>query len=412
MQPSKANVVVAIPTNGIDGREAMSGVFDYANTHTNWIIQIINTRTDISNGVLEAALKDTDGLLLSIAYGVTHLADKIITENQRLKVVVTNDHLVPLFAKYPRCRTLLIDSVSVGRDDARYFTSLGRFASYGFVHGAIRYPWSVDREQGFRSSLPRKTPLFVFPDKDTGNAPFDASTPVIPHKEFGQWLESLPKPSAVFCANDLFASETVTLCAQLGIKIPQQVSVVSCDNDPLVCGNTRPQLSSFQLPFRELGYKAAQTLDLLLRNKNPPRRTVCVAGTHLFERGSSAHVPPATTLVEKARAYIAEHACDGIRVDDVVMHLGVSRSLLDLRFRKVCGRSVLEDILDVRLAEVRRQLAKTSHTILSIGRNCGFNDPDNLKRLFKNRYGMSMREFRNMNRREPQSRANDNANLR
>ena len=72
----------------------------------------------------------------------------------------------------------------------------------------------------------------------------------------------------------------------------------------------------------------------------------------------------------------------------------MSRSLLDLRFRQVRGNSVLKEILEVRLAEVRRQLTKTDHTILQIGRDCGFNDPDNLKRLFRSRYGMSMRQFR------------------
>ena len=72
----------------------------------------------------------------------------------------------------------------------------------------------------------------------------------------------------------------------------------------------------------------------------------------------------------------------------------MSRSLLDLRFRQVCEKSVLKEILEVRLAEVRRQLTKTDHTILQIGRDCGFNDPDNLKRLFRSRYGMSMRQYR------------------
>ena len=37
---------------------------------------------------------------------------------------------------------------------------------------------------------------------------------------------------------------------------------------------------------------------------------------------------------------------------------------------------------------------KTITSILQIGRDCGFNDPDNLKRLFKKRYGVSMREWR------------------
>ena len=397
MQPSKANVIIAIPTNGNDGREQLSGVFDYVNSHTNWTIQIINTRTDTVNGILESSLKNADGLLLSISYGITRLADRFINENPQLKIVVTNDHLVPLFAKHPRCRTFLIDSVSVGRDAAHYFGSLGRFASYGFVHGAIRYPWSVEREDGFRSALPRKTPLFIFPDKPSVAVQDDAATPVIPHDKLGKWLEELPKPTAIFGANDLFASEVLTCCAQLGLKVPQQVSVVGCDNDSLVCGNARPPLSSFQLPFRELGYKAAQVLDRLLRNRKPPHPTIRVAGTHLFERGSTAHIPPATVLVEKARDYISEHACDGIRVDDVAAHIGVSRSLLDLRFRQVCDMSVLEDIIDVRLAEVKRQLVKTKHTILQIGRDCGFNDPDHLKRLFKSRYGMSMRSWRKAN---------------
>ena len=81
-------------------------------------------------------------------------------------------------------------------------------------------------------------------------------------------------------------------------------------------------------------------------------------------------------------------------MDDVAAHIGVSRSLLDLRFRQVCDKAVLEDILNVRLSEVKRLLEKTNRTILQIGLDCGFNDPDNLKRLFKKRFGMSMREYR------------------
>ena len=165
MRLSKANVVVAIPTNGNDGREQMSGVFDYASKHTDWSIQIVNTRTDIANGVLEAALKNANGVLLSIDYGITEMSEQMLCENPKLKFVVTNDHLVPLYEKSENCRTLLLDNESIGRDAARYLASLGRFASYGFVHGAMRYPWSVEREEGFRASLPRNIPLLVFPPR-------------------------------------------------------------------------------------------------------------------------------------------------------------------------------------------------------------------------------------------------------
>jgi LacI family transcriptional regulator len=394
MRPAKANVVVAIPTNGSDGREQMSGVFDYVKEHPHWTVQTIHMRTAITNGMLYDALKGADGLILDIAYDIERLAKTIIAENPDLKIVVTNDYLVPLFAMHPHCRSLLIDSVAVGKDAARYFNSLGRFSSYGFVHGAIRFPWSIDREEGFRSAMPRNTPLFVFPEGEPEKAKAGPDAPAIPLDKLAKWLVALPKPTAVFCANDLFATKVLIVCERLGLKVPNQVTVIGCDNDPLVFSNTNPPLTSLQLPFSELGYRAAATLDKLLRNRSPSRKTIRVAGTHLFERGSSVHIPPATALVEKARAYIAKHACDGIRPNDVIAHVGVSRSLLNLRFRQVCGKSINEDIIDVRLAEVRRLLKKSDQTILQVGRDCGFNDPDNLKRLFKRRYGVSMREWR------------------
>ena len=399
MKHSNANVVVAIPTNGNNGREMMSGIFDYVNALTDWSVHIINSRTDIVNSGFLDTLGNVDGLILAIAQGSTGLVDRLTSENPRLKMVVANDHLVPLFAGHPNCRTLLVDSVAVGKDAAQYFNSLGRFASYGFVHGAIRYPWSSEREEGFRAAMSRNTPLFVFPPHAgrPASTVFQTPAPDIPRGELAEWLKSLPKPSAVFGANDLFAMEVLTVCAQIGIKVPGQVSVAGCDNDPFIWRNTRPLLSSFQLPHHELGHKAAQTLDRLLQNRKTPQRTIRIGGTRLFERGSTAHIPPATALVENARTYIAEHACEGIRAPDVVAHVGVSRSLLDLRFRQVCGKSVLEEILDVRLAEVRRQLKETDNTILQIGRDCGFRDMRNFKRLFKSRFGMSMRDWRHQN---------------
>ena len=68
-----------------------------------------------------------------------------------------------------------------------------------------------------------------------------------------------------------------------------------------------------------------------------------------------------------------------------------------MRFKDICGKSVIDEILDCRLTEVKRFLRETDRTILQIGRDCGFNDPDNLTRLFKKRFGISMRDWRAQN---------------
>lgn len=387
-QKGRYKVVIAIPTNGTDGREQMSGIFKYLNEHPQWELQTINAGTGILNGGLANAARDADGIILGCA------CDKELIDtcfrNPDLKMVACEDRIVRLCRKRANCRTMQIDSLSVGMDAARRFNALGRFASYGFVHGPFHFPWSIDRKKGFCSLIPKKAPVFSFPKR----TPPGPNPVVISQSQLAEWVARLPKPAAVFGANDRFASEVLTVCRRLGLAVPQQVSVLGCDNDPLICHHTQPTLSSLQLPFAALGYKAAATLDRMLLGEKTSRNTVYVAGTRFFARASTAYIPPATMLVERALTFISEHACDGICVNDVAAHLSVSRSLLDIRFRQVCGGSVHARILEARLDEVKRQLSKTDHTILQIGNDCGFNDPDNLKRLFRKRFGVSMRQYR------------------
>ena len=80
---------------------------------------------------------------------------------------------------------------------------------------------------------------------------------------------------------------------------------------------------------------------------------------------------------------------------DVAAHLGVSRPLLDLRFRETQKESVGRLITDTKLAEVSRRLKDTRVAIGAIPDLCGFKNANALKNLFKKRYGMSMREYRN-----------------
>ena len=62
---------------------------------------------------------------------------------------------------------------------------------------------------------------------------------------------------------------------------------------------------------------------------------------------------------------------------------------------------MLEEITNRRLGEVKRLLASTELSILQVGRQAGFNDPDNLKRLFRKRFGVPMRDWRKASRLAP-----------
>lgn len=65
--------------------------------------------------------------------------------------------------------------------------------------------------------------------------------------------------TAVICANDLIAIELMQGLQQLGVKVPDQISVVGFDDIPSAT-LVRPRLSTVRQPSYELGQKAVQEL--------------------------------------------------------------------------------------------------------------------------------------------------------
>ena len=114
----------------------------------------------------------------------------------------------------------------------------------------------------------------------------------------------------------------------------------------------------------------------------------------VVERASTKPVPPATTLVAQTKAYIADHACERIDVMDVVRHLGVSRSLIEKRFRQMEGTSLRRAIEERRLAEAKRLLEKTSLPVREIAARCGFSGQNRLSHVFKTRFGLAPEHWR------------------
>ena len=136
-------------------------------------------------------------------------------------------------------------------------------------------------------------------------------------------------------------------------------------------------------------------LDELISHPDRPPRNVTVKGKpSVAERGSTLGTQPYGHLVEKALAYIGRHATDGIGPDDVAMHLHISRRLLDLRFSQAGRGSVLSAISSRRLQAVKKMLEETAYTIDRISQECGYGSPNHLMKMFKRKFGISMRAYR------------------
>jgi LacI family transcriptional regulator len=67
------------------------------------------------------------------------------------------------------------------------------------------------------------------------------------------------RPEAVVCCNDLVALGAYDVLHELGIRVPQDISITGHNDMPLV-DMVNPPLTTIRLPHRELGWRAAEML--------------------------------------------------------------------------------------------------------------------------------------------------------
>ena len=71
-------------------------------------------------------------------------------------------------------------------------------------------------------------------------------------------FEAHPRLTALICGNDQMAAGAYLATARLGLWVPQDVTVVGYDDEPLASMLT-PKLTTVALPFYELGRRGART---------------------------------------------------------------------------------------------------------------------------------------------------------
>ena len=381
------NVIVAVNLADASWRDFLTGFFDYARTGVHWNIRLLQSADELAREADD--LIKADGVVSGIRADPATVAAFKATTTPLVLIGMEDERL----ARRKRSTVVIRnDNVDIGAFAARHFLSLGKFNSFGFVTTNTDESWSALRAQGFRSVLDANgLDLHQFRANFVPGSTEDLG-------RLTRWMRELPKPAAVFAAYDRRAIHVLTACKDAGVAVPRQVAVIGVDNDRLLCDFADPPLTSVAPDHEEEGRVAARTLDAMINRRRGKREDkILITGKRIVERESARQTTPATALLRRANDYIVRNADKNIKAADVARHLGVSRSLLDLRFREANGRSTATFSAEARLANVKRRLRKTKQSIRSISRECGFANPNHLKNLFKRHYGMSMREYRMTN---------------
>ncbi len=221
------------------------------------------------------------------------------------------------------------------------------------------------------------------------------SAPVWNHaiEQLTQWLHSLPKPVGVIAVTDARARHLLQACLSAGIPVPEQVAIIGIDNDPLTRTLTRIPLSSVIQGTEEMGHTAAHLLHQMLGGARFPGRRILVPPVGINVLESTRHEPLTSPHVMRARHFIRQYACQGIKTEQVADYVGVSRSSLEDYFRRELQCTVHQEILRHKLDAAKALLASRDVTSAEVAIRCGFTSLQYMYAVFRRELGCTPREY-------------------
>ena len=262
---------------------------------------------------------------------------------------------------------------------------------FGWV--GYRNNWSWNRERGKEfARIVRLNGMSLH----TFHAEFDPTVPIATVKHLRKWLRSLPKPCGIFVCNDNLGATVLNACADEAIYVPGDISVVSVDDAPRICNNTKPPMTSIPSDFRQAGRMAAKLLAEKLANpklKNISRRFAPNGITRRLSSGIALdrHVAAAADIIRIRTK-------DGLKARDVFKALNCSRRYAELRFRAQTGSTVLGMIREQRIGIARELLSAGRLSIGEIAVRCGYARPESLCKAFRATTGLSPSAWRRIHR--------------
>ena len=172
-----------------------------------------------------------------------------------------------------------------GVEATQHLVDLGH-RRIGFVRGTEGSVPAVERMQGYISALSMndllQDPRLIAGSDFTYEEGVRAGLELLS-------LDKQIRPSALFVSSDLMALGVYSAARQLGLSIPDDVSIVGFD-DSLLAGLATPGLTTVRQPLHDMGAAAVRTLIDLRAGRRVTAGPIRLA-TNLVLRGSTA--PPA-----------------------------------------------------------------------------------------------------------------------
>lgn len=318
---------------------------------------------------------------------IAHVPDK-----KTMQLII--DSKIPTITrgiKIPGFPVITSNATAVATMAAEHLIECG-FQSFAFCD-RIGTSWSQKRCEVFRHLVKKNGGDFYHYQAPTTKTKrlWENEQPIL-----ADWLQQLPKPIGIMADNDDRARHIIEAAKIAEVKIPDEVAIIGVDNDDQVCALAYPHLSSIALNFEQVGYRAAELLDLMMKGITVDDEEIILEPTHIVARQSTDVQAIEDSEVIDAIHFIRENTRKPIGVDNVVEATMLSRRVLEKRFRTTYDQSILSMIRKSRVEQICRMLIETNMTVSQIGNAMGFTSEKHISRTFRKEKEMSPIAYRNL----------------
>ena len=180
-------------------------------------------------------------------------------------------------ANYENVNYVDNDNVQASYDAVEYFISKGH-KNIGLINGSMNLVVSIDRYEGYKKALAENN--ITMDEKLIVNGEFIVECG---YEGMKKMLSIKNTPSAVLVTDDLISLGALKAINEFGIRIPQDISLISFNNT-YIAQLASPPLTSIDVNAYELGFKSAEVLFKTLNNSLEVNKVL--VKTEIKERSS------------------------------------------------------------------------------------------------------------------------------
>ncbi len=373
-------IAILVDTSTGWGRRIVRGVLDYTMQHGPWHVWIEpKGQNELFNVPSDSNI---DGIIARIS------TPELVKEINKCKIPTVNiSGLVLKNSNFPRITTDW-DAAAILAENHFRDRALQNFA----YAGPIQLSYVHEHELAFKKVLAKTgTTCHVYqPEINRDHLKQWESR----HKSLIPWLKSLPKPIGIYTWGFQIGRDIINACREANISIPHDVAVLGGDYDELLSDSCHPALSGIATPAKQIGYQATKILHSMIKGTGVPKKDIFIKPEEIEERLSTEMMAIDDPQIIKALEFLRDHACEPIKVEDILKAVPMARRSLERRFMQYIGRNPAQEIRHLRINQARKLLVKTDLSMEDIAEACGYASYNYLGNVFKAETGYSPGRYR------------------